>query len=78
MLSAVHAADGAMIWQMYLGEAGKAGVVPTTGRQPRGNTNCAWEIESGAALYSPAAIAPDGTVLQGNGAGTLFAIEETR
>lgn len=76
VLYAVRSADGGVLWRMYLGDAGSAATV--TGAAGSVGRDCGWDTPSGAPLYSPVGIAPDGTVLSGNGAGTLFAIEESR
>lgn len=70
-LYAVEAATGRVVWQMYLGEASRAGVVSPS---QRAGTSCSWEVNSGSPLYSPVAVAADGTVIVGNGGGTVFAI----
>ena len=69
-LYAVAANSGNLLWAIYLGDAKNAGGAPR-GRR----TGCTWEVASGASLYAPIAIAADGTIIVGNGAGTVFALE---
>jgi outer membrane protein assembly factor BamB len=73
VLYAVRVRDGGVAWKMYLGDKAQAGT-----QVPLAAKSCEWDVPSGSPLYSPVAVAPDGTVLAGNGAGTLFAIEEQR
>jgi outer membrane protein assembly factor BamB len=74
VLYAVGAGDGGVLWSIYLGDKALTSKPP-----PKAvGSHCEWDVPSGSPLYSPVAIAPDGTVIAGNGAGTLFAIEEVR
>ena len=72
-LYALEALTGRVQWRFYLGEATKAQVSPvvTVG------ATCSWAPKVGAPLYSPIAIAADGTIIVGNGEGSLFAIAES-
>lgn len=71
VLNAVEAATGNVLWRFYLGDARNVGMRPA----PRGGrTGCSWEVGSGSPLYAPVAIAADGTVIVGNGEGTVFAL----
>jgi len=75
-LYAVRAASGSVLWQMYLGEERRVGVLaPTKGGSI---ASCVWDVPSGAPLYSPPAIAEDGTVIIGSGEGFVYAIGEAR
>lgn len=75
-LYALRPGDGAVLWQLYLGEETRMGRrAPLKDGAPAG---CAWEVPSGAPLYAPPAIAEDGTVLVGSGEGFLYAIGEER
>jgi outer membrane protein assembly factor BamB len=75
-LYAVSAESGAVRWQVYLGEERRVGVVaPSPGA---GIGTCVWDVPSGAPLYSPPAIAEDGTVIVGSGEGFVYAIGEAR
>lgn len=69
-LYAVRASSGQVVWQVYLGDARRAGVTRPSPRQQ----GCSWEVQGAASLYSPVAVASDGTIVVGNGAGTVFAI----
>ena len=75
-LYAVGAASGAVLWQVYLGEERRVGVVAPSPGGPL--PSCAWDVPSGAPLYSPPAIAEDGTVIVGSGEGFVYAIGEAR
>jgi outer membrane protein assembly factor BamB len=73
-LYAVSATSGSVLWQVYLGEERRVGVVaPSKGG---GIGSCVWDVPSGAPLYSPPAIADDGTVIVGSGEGFVYAIGE--
>lgn len=71
VLYAVQARSGRVLWQMFLGDASQAGPTSPAGAPQRG---CAWDGGQGSPLFSPVAVASDGTILVGNGAGTVFAI----
>ncbi len=73
-LYAVRAGDGGVLWQLYLGEARRVGLVPPA--KIGAQTSCEWEVPAGAPLYAPPAIAENGTVLIGSGEGILYAIGE--
>jgi eukaryotic-like serine/threonine-protein kinase len=75
-LYAVRALDGGVLWEVYLGEERRAGVV-APGKMLLPLT-CTWDVPSGAPLYSPPAIAEDGTVIVGSGEGFLYALGEAR
>lgn len=75
-LHAVRASDGGAIWQLYLGEERRVGVVSPTLNAPQ--LDCAWDVPVGAPLYAPPAIAGDGTVIVGSGEGVVYAIGEAR
>jgi outer membrane protein assembly factor BamB len=64
--------DGTVLWQVYLGEERRVGVVAPSNGGPL--PSCAWDVPSGAPLYSPPAIAEDGTVIVGSGEGFVYAI----
>ena len=63
-----------MLWQIYLGDSRRAGGPPPPALN-RG-AYCGWHVPTGHALYSPVAIADDGTVLVGSSEGFLYAIGE--
>ena len=73
----VYAIDlpaGSMRWAVYLGAVKSAGTrSPPT---PSKAEPCGWETSEGAPLYSPPAIAGDGTVVVGSGEGWIYAIED--
>jgi outer membrane protein assembly factor BamB len=71
---AVRARTGVVLWQMYLGEEQRAG--PKLPPKLAAQQGCEWEVPSGHALYAPAAIAADGTLLVGSGEGVLWALGE--
>lgn len=75
-LYAVSAVSGTVLWQVYLGEEHRVGV----GAPPKGGPlpSCAWDVPSGGSLYSPPAIADDGTVIVGSGEGFVYAIGGAR
>ncbi len=75
-LYAVRARDGGVLWQVYLGEERRVGVV--TAAHNAALASCAWDVPSGTPLYSPPAIAEDGTVIVGSGEGFVYAIGEAR
>lgn len=75
-LYAVRARDGGVLWQIYLGEEPRVGLVAPT--KPAAAPACGWEVPSGAPLFSPPAIAADGTVIVGSGEGFVYAIGEPR
>ncbi|MEP7120538.1 MAG: PQQ-binding-like beta-propeller repeat protein [Byssovorax sp.] len=73
---AVSAASGSVLWRVYLGEERRASVVAPSGGGAI--ASCTWDVPSGAPLYSPPAIADDGTVIVGSGEGFVYAIGEAR
>jgi len=77
-LYAVNAAEGKLLWQLYLGEASLVGsaLPPAFSQAPHGQGSCAWDVPVGAPLYAPPAIAEDGTLLVGSGEGKLYAITD--
>lgn len=70
-LYAVEGASGRTLWSYYLGDSKQLGgrVAPTSG--------CEWTLPGGYPLYSPTAIASDGTILQGSEEGLLYALGES-
>lgn len=72
-LYAVDMPGGAPKWRVFLGRSGDAGKVDTA-PLPRPAERCDWS-PSNAPLYSPVAIAGDGTVIAGSGEGWVYAIE---
>ncbi len=72
----VYALDldtGSLLWSVFLGSAAAA----APGGPARASTSCEWEPPSGTfALFSPAAVAPDGTLLVGSNEGFLYAIRD--
>jgi len=75
VLYAVRSQSGMLVWRTYLGDKALTGT-RAPGPPKAGSGACEWDVPSGSPLYAPVAIAPDGTVLVGNGAGTLFALEQ--
>jgi outer membrane protein assembly factor BamB len=73
-LYAVKARTGQLVWKIYLGDSRIAGGAPPAALQ--GNGSCEWDVPTGHALYSPVAIADDGTLLVGSSEGFLYAIGE--
>lgn len=73
-LYALEAGTGKLAWQIYLGEERKVGQSMPAAH--RAQTSCEWEVPSGSPIYSPAAIADDGTILLGTGEGFVFAITD--
>ena len=71
-LHAMNVDDMSQRWSLYLGDS--QAVRPGTRNS---ETRCRWEVASGHSLYSPPAIAPDGTILLGTSEGYLYAIEES-
>jgi eukaryotic-like serine/threonine-protein kinase len=69
-LYALRAASGKVLWQIYLGEAARAG----SARPASPPDRCEWQVPSGDSLYAPIAIAEDGTLLVGSGEGYLYAL----
>lgn len=71
-LHAVRAASGKELWQVYLGDQRYAG----KGRPkfPASKYGCEWKVPVGHPIYSPVAVAKDGTILVGSGEGFLYAI----
>ncbi|MCB9583665.1 MAG: PQQ-binding-like beta-propeller repeat protein [Polyangiaceae bacterium] len=66
---AVRAASGKKLWDLYLGDKKSAGRA-----QRAAGSGCEWDVPSGFPLYSPAAVAEDGTLFVGSGEGWLYAI----
>jgi outer membrane protein assembly factor BamB len=63
---ALRPGTGERVWQIYLG-----------GSRPAGRSSgCEWEVQAGHSIYSPAAVAPDGTLLVGTAEGFLYAITD--
>lgn len=73
-LYAVKARTGKLLWQVYLGDSRRAGGPPPPALGT--GATCEWDVPTGHALYSPVAIADDGTVLVGSSEGFLYAIGE--
>ena len=71
-LYALDANKGTVRWELYLGDEKIAGKP----RAPSSGNNCDWDVPSGHPLYSPVAVAEDGTVLVGSGEGLIYAIGE--
>ena len=71
-LHAMKVKDMSPRWSLYLGDSQAV----RSGSRDSG-TRCRWEVTSGHSLYSPPAIARDGTILQGSSEGYLYAIEES-
>lgn len=71
---AVAENSGQVRWQFYLGEESRAGTAAPA--QFNGQTPCGWDVLTGYSLYSPAAVADDGTLLLGSAEGVLYAIGE--
>jgi outer membrane protein assembly factor BamB len=72
-LYSLDAKNGRVRWELYLGDGKIAG-------QPRAaapsGSGCTWDVPSGHPLFSPVAVAEDGTLLAGSGEGMLYAIRE--
>ena len=68
---AFDAARGTLVWELYIGDSRRVGPPPPVGPKDR----CNWSVSSGHHLYTPAAVAPDGTLLVGSDEGYLYAIE---
>lgn len=64
--------SGSLLWELYLGDSGVAG--KGTPGALRNQKNCSWDVPSGWPLFSPAAVAPNGTLLVGSGEGYLYAV----
>lgn len=71
-LYSLDSKDGRVRWELYLGDDKLAG----QSRAAPGRSACDWDVPSGHPLYSPVAVAEDGTVLAGSGEGVLYAIRE--
>ncbi|MCC6902886.1 MAG: PQQ-binding-like beta-propeller repeat protein [Polyangiaceae bacterium] len=65
---ALRATSGKVEWEIFLGDSKRAGR-----DQPAKSKTCGWENPDGA-IYAPAAIAEDGTLLVGTAEGVLYAI----
>ena len=65
---ALRAASGKVEWELFLGDSKRAGR-----DHPAKGKNCGWDNTDGA-IYAPAAIAEDGTLLVGTAEGVLYAI----
>ena len=68
---AVEPATGRLRWELYLGDSNHLQDPPDEATDLTGG--CDWEAP-GHALYSPAAIAPNGTLLVGSEEGLLYAV----
>jgi outer membrane protein assembly factor BamB len=68
---AVRPSSGKVLWGFYLGDSRAVGD-PPPGAQ---GTGCNWDAPQHA-LYSPASIAPDGTLLVGSEEGYLYALDD--
>jgi outer membrane protein assembly factor BamB len=72
-LYAIKPDDGRPVWQLYLGEERRlSNALPSAHR----SGGCSWEVPSGSALFSPPAIAANGTIIIGSGEGFVFAIAD--
>ncbi len=71
-LHAVRAASGKQLWQVYLGDKKLAGKPRPA--FPKSRYGCEWKVPVGDSLFSPVAVANDGTVLVGSGEGFLYAL----
>lgn len=69
---AVRAASGKPLWDLYLGDSKHAGKARPAA--PPSKYGCEWDVATGFANYSPAAVADDGTLFVGTGEGLIFAI----
>lgn len=70
---AIDLATGSVAWSVYLGSS----AVAAPGGPARARAACEWEPAPGTfALFSPAAVANDGTLLVGSNEGFLYAIRE--
>jgi outer membrane protein assembly factor BamB len=72
-------ADGRVEWAFYLGQAQRAGKralqkFPSGDRPTYRAGGCQWSLPKGHSLGSPAAVAPDGTLLVGSEEGWLYAL----
>ena len=65
---ALGASTGKVKWEIFLGDSKRAG----QGAVPKATT-CSWENPNGA-IYAPAAVAEDGTLLIGTAEGMLYAV----
>lgn len=70
---ALRAASGKRLWELYLGDERQAGKPRPAA--PPSRYGCEWDVPHGHPLYSPAAVAEDGTLLVGSGEGFVYAIE---
>lgn len=75
-LYAVALPAGTLRWKMYLGDSTLAG--GATPPAIEAMTGCDWAVPAGSPLFSPPAIASDGTLFVGSGEGWLYAIEDAR
>ncbi len=71
-LHAVRAASGKELWQVYLGDKRHAGKPRPS--FPKAKYGCEWQVPVGNPIYSPVAVANDGTILVGSGEGFLYAL----
>jgi len=69
---ALDASSGTVAWELYLGDSKQAG--SRTPGAASSRSGCAWDVPTGYSLYSPAAVAEDGTLLVGSAEGVLYAI----
>lgn len=73
-LYAIRPDTGRPLWQLYLGDSTRVSASLPSGHRSGG---CAWDVPSGSPLYSPPAIAADGTIIVGTGEGFVFAIVDS-
>lgn len=71
-LHAVRAASGKELWQVYLGDKRHAGKPRPS--FPKAKYGCEWKVPVGNPIYSPVAVANNGTILVGSGEGFLYAL----
>lgn len=74
VLYAIQPSGAKVSWQFYLGEESRTGALAPA--KLTGSSGCSWDVPVGYPLYSPAAVADDGTVLVGSSEGVLYAIGE--
>jgi eukaryotic-like serine/threonine-protein kinase len=72
-LYALSAKNGRAMWDLYLGDSTRAGAARAPA--PPSRHGCDWDVPNGHPLYSPVAVAEDGTLLVGSGEGFVYAIE---
>jgi outer membrane protein assembly factor BamB len=69
---ALRAATGRVVWELFLGDSKRAGVVRWS--QPQ-KGSCTWENPDGP-IFAPAAVAEDGRLFVGTAQGVLYAVGE--